>query len=139
MKGKTRILVVEDDTPLAMLMVHVLCRAGCDVEVAQTGQKGMELAREKKFDLIIVDLDLTGFEICHEIKQRHTSCRTPIIFISVHPGEEDRRRAVELGAVDYVVKQFEAQGFINRILACLKGPQRSAEVQVSSDKHSCQN
>jgi len=84
MSFKAKILIVEDDTPVAMMMVHVLSRAGCDVRVANTGQKGMELARENKFDLITLDVDLpdiSGFEICSELKQRHLSCHTPIVFI----------------------------------------------------------
>jgi len=82
--GKPRILIVEDDTPLAMTMVHVLSRAGCDVLVASTGKKGLELAQENKFDLITLDMDLSdinGFKICRELKQRHLSRHTPVIFV----------------------------------------------------------
>ena len=67
MKNKAKILIVEDDTPLAMMMVHVLSRAGCDVQVASTGEKGLELAKENRFDLITLDIDLprvSGLEIC---------------------------------------------------------------------------
>ena len=64
MNKKTKILIVEDEAPLMMLMVSVLTRVGCDVQIAHTGKKAMELAAESKFDLITLDLELpdaTGF------------------------------------------------------------------------------
>jgi DNA-binding response OmpR family regulator len=119
-KNQARILIVEDDTPLAMMMVSLLTRAGCDTLVARTGEKGMELALTQKFDLITLDVDLpdmNGFEICSELKQRHLSSRTPIVFVSGRTSEEDRQRAHEVGAVDFVEKPFDAVEFISRILS----------------------
>jgi DNA-binding response OmpR family regulator len=123
MTDKAKILIVEDDTPLAMMMVHVLMRAGCDVLVANTGKRGMELAQQNKFDLITLDVDLpdiSGFEICRELKQRHLSCHTPIVFISGRPCEENRQHGLELGAVDYIAKPFDALGFASRLLSHVK-------------------
>jgi len=126
MSFKAKILIIEDDTPVAMMMVHALSCAGCDALVANTGEKGMELARENKFDLITLDvdlLDISGFEICSELKQRHLSCHTPIVFISVRLCEKDRQRAFDLGAVDYITKPFDAMDFVSRILSCVKPEQ----------------
>lgn len=126
MSFKAKILIIEDDTPVAMMMVHALSCAGCDALVANTGEKGMELARENKFDLITLDVDLpdiSGFEICSELKQRHLSCHTPIVFISVRLCEKDRQRAFDLGAVDYITKPFDAMDFVSRILSCVKPEQ----------------
>ncbi len=123
MPFKAKILIIEDDTPVAMMMVNVLSRAGCDVRVANTGQKGMELARENKFDLITLDVDLpdiSGFEICSELKQRHLSYHTPIVFVSGRPCENDRQRGLDLGAVDYITKPFDALAFVPRLLSRLK-------------------
>ena len=120
MPFKAKILIIEDDTPVAMMMVNVLSRAGCDVRVANTGQKGMELARENKFDLITLDVDLpdiSGFEICSELKQRHLSYHTPIVFVSGRPCENDRQRGHDLGAVDYITKPFDARDFVSRLLS----------------------
>lgn len=120
MNRKTRILIVEDDMPLAMMLTHVLTRAGCGVIVANTGEKGMEFAQENKFDLIVLDTDLpdiNAFEICCELKQRHLSRNTPIVFISGGLGSEDQQRAFELGAVDYIEKPFDASEFSARILS----------------------
>jgi DNA-binding response OmpR family regulator len=125
MKDKLKILIVEDDTAAAMMMVHVLSRAGCEVLVVNTGEKGMELAQENRFDLIALDTDLpdiNGLEICRELKQRHLSRHASIIFISERPCEKDRQRALDLGAVDYIIKPFDAADFVSRILAHSKPP-----------------
>ncbi len=123
MKNKLKILIVEDDTPLAMMMVHVLTRAGCDVVVANTGRKGMELAQENKFDIITLDIDLTdinGFEICRELKQKHHSRHTPVVFVSGRPCEQDIQRGLELRAVDYITKPFGVE-FVPRLLSHIQG------------------
>jgi len=123
MTGKVKILIVEDEMPLALLMVHLLAQADCETEVATTRKKAMQLAEEEKFDLITLDVDLrdgSGFEIYSELKQRHLSRHTPIIFISGRPHEEDMRRGLELGAVDYITKPFETFEFASRLLSHIK-------------------
>lgn len=119
---KIRVLIVEDDTPLAMMMVHVLSRAGCDVQVASTGKTGLELAQQNKFDLITLDIDLpgiSGLEICRELKQRHLTRHTPVVFVTGRLGEQDVRRGLELGAVDYITKPFGVE-FAPRLLSHIK-------------------
>ena len=129
MTDKTKVLIVEDDTPLAMFMVNVLSRAGCEVQVAHTGKKGIELGQEKKFDLIALDIDLPdlcGLAVCRELKQRHIARHTPIVFVSAQSDEEYRQRGRDAGAVDYITKPFDATDFISRIVAHVKdSPSRS--------------
>jgi DNA-binding response OmpR family regulator len=118
-----KILIVEDDTPLAMMMASLLTRAGCDVQGAHTGEKAMRLAQESKFDLITLDIDLpdmSGFEICRELKQRHLSRHTPIVLISGRLCEEDRQRGLEFGAVDYIEKPFSSLDFASRVLSHIR-------------------
>jgi OmpR-family two-component system manganese-sensing response regulator len=122
MIAKLKILIVEDDVSLAMMMVHVLSRAGCDVQVASTGEKGLELSTESKFDLITLDIDLpgiSGLEICRELKQRHISHQTPVVFITGRPSEQDVKRGLELGAVDYIPKPFGVE-FAPRLISHIK-------------------
>jgi DNA-binding response OmpR family regulator len=114
-----RVLIVEDDTPLAMMMANLLTRAGCEVHGAHTGEKALRLAQEIKFDLITLDVDLpdmSGFEICLALKERHLFRHTPIIFISARPWDKDRQRIFELGAVDYITKPFGME-FAPRLLS----------------------
>jgi DNA-binding response OmpR family regulator len=113
-----KILVVEDETPMAMMMVNLLTRVGYVVEVARTGHEAIELAAEEKFDAITLDVDLPdmlGFDVCRELKQRHISYRTPVLFLSSHVTEDRRQTAFEFGAADFIAKPFAALDFLNRI------------------------
>jgi DNA-binding response OmpR family regulator len=137
MKGKRKILVVEDDTAAAMMMVHVLSRAGCDVVVAATGKEGMGLAQESEFDLIALDIDLpdiNGFQICGELKQRHLSRHTPVVFISDHTTIEDQQHGLELGAADYITKPLDPSDFVQRILIHAKKRNESAGI-IQNERH----
>lgn len=123
MIDKVRILLVEDDTPLAMMMVSLLTCAGCDVQTAWNAEKAMRLAQDENFDLITLDIDLpkiSGFEICNRLKKNPRSCDTPIVFITGRPHEEDQQRAFELGAMDYITKPFDTLGFASRLLSHIK-------------------
>jgi DNA-binding response OmpR family regulator len=118
MTGKTRILLVEDETPVLMAMAYLLNRAGCEVVAARNVEKALRLAHDGDFDLITLDIDLpgiSGFEICRRLKQTPRLRDIPVIFVSARPHEEYRHRAFELGAVDYIEKPFEATDFIFRI------------------------
>ena len=126
---KAKILIVEDELPVALFMVALLTHAGCEVEVAPTGKKGMELAQENRFDLITLDVDLpdaNGFEICRELKQRHISRHTPIVFISGRVCEGDQQRGRDVGAADYIIKPFAALDFARRLLSHIKRQKKFA-------------
>ena len=126
MTSQPKILIVEDDTPLAMMMVSLLTRAGCDVQTAWNAEKAIRLAEGEDFDLITLDVDLprtSGFEICSRLKENPSLRDTPIVFVSGRPHEEDRQRAFELGAVDYITKPFAAMNFSSRILSHIKTAQ----------------
>lgn len=117
--GKMRALLVENETPLAMMMVFALTRVGFDVDAVHTGKRGLALAREQRFDVIALDAklpDADGLELCSELKQRHISRKTPIIFISASSAPEDITESEKRGAVDYIVKPFDMTDFIYRIV-----------------------
>jgi len=105
------------------MMVSLLTEIGCDAQVATKGKRGMEIAQERKFSLILLATnlpDISGYEICGELKQRHISYRTPIVFLSNQRGDEYRERALELGAADYITKPFESFDFVSRLLSYVK-------------------
>lgn len=118
MSQRQKILVVEDEPAVASLMTFLLSRAGYDVETALNGRRGLELATQQVFNLITLDVDLPdikGFEICRELKQRHISHKTPVIFLSGNHLEERRAMAMELGAVDFIAKPFIVEDLLSRI------------------------
>jgi DNA-binding response OmpR family regulator len=121
MTDKPKILIVEDDTPLAMMIFFLLARAGCETEVATSGKKALQMAEAGNFDLITLDVDLpdmTGFEVCQLLKE-NPFFQTPIVFVSGRPLEEDIQVGLELGAVDYITKPFGAE-FAPRLLSHVK-------------------
>src|ERR1017187_4479966 len=123
MSAKITILIIEDEMPLALLMVNLLSRAGCEVEVATTAKKGMLLAEEGNFDLITLDIDLpdaNGFEICSRLKNNLRLRATPVVFVSGRSCLEDQQHGLELGAVDYIEKPFGSLDFASRILSHIK-------------------
>jgi DNA-binding response OmpR family regulator len=120
MAEKTRILIVEDDERVALMMVNLLALAGCEAEIAPTAERTMQLAGEGGFDLIALDVDLpdaNGFEICSRLKKNPHLCAAPVVFITGRLGEEDVQRGLGLGAVDYIAKPFDARNFGSRILS----------------------
>jgi DNA-binding response OmpR family regulator len=120
---KPKILVVEDQSDVLTTMLLLLERAGFEVVGAQTGADGIQLSQKAEFDLVILDVNLpekNGFEVCAWLKQDFRFTRTPIIFVSGHGNEENRRRALELGAADFIDKPFDASFFLQKILSHLK-------------------
>ena len=125
MSEKIKVLLVEGDTAVAMMMAYLLSCEGFEVKPAFTGKTGMDLATTRKFDLILLDVDLdvpslNGFDICRELKQRHISYRTPIIILSGNGTEERREKAFEVGASDFIEKPFDASDFVSRIYSLVK-------------------
>jgi CheY-like chemotaxis protein len=135
MTGKAKILVVEDQTSVAMMMVFLLTRAGCDVAAAWNAEKALQLAQAGVFDLITLDVSLpgmNGFELCRRLKQNPRLRETPVVFVSGQLGEEEVQRALKLGAVDCIEKPFEPTDFIFRIISHAK-PNRSFDTVPATE------
>jgi DNA-binding response OmpR family regulator len=125
MAKKIKLLIVEDDMPVAMMMVFLLARAGCETEVATTGARAMQVVQEGDFDLITLDVDLpdaSGFELCSRLKENPLLNDTPVVFVSGRPCEQDVQHGLEMGASDYIIKPFGALDFASRILSHIKPP-----------------
>lgn len=121
MPVKAKILVVEDETPVAMMMVFLLHRAGCEVETATSAEQAVRLVQAADFDLITLDIDLpggNGFEIFARFKKLPCWQNTPVVFVSGNSTIENQQLALDLGALDFIEKPFEIQDFTSRILSC---------------------
>ena len=106
-----------------MCVVSILTRAGCDVKAVNTGKKALSLGAERKFDVIILETDLpdiTGYDICRDLKQRHISWKTPIVFVSANTTIENQQYALDLGAADFIEKPFDTADFTSRILSLVE-------------------
>ena len=119
-----RILVVEDEPGIALALEDDLTMEGYQVEVAGDGPTASKMAREGKFDLILLDIMLPGkdgFEVCREV--RRAGLRTPILMLTARAQEAEKVMAFELGADDYVTKPFGVRELRARIVALLRRSQ----------------
>jgi DNA-binding response OmpR family regulator len=117
------VLVVEDDTSIALGLRINLEGEGYQVFVAEDGERGLELARGESPDLIVLDVMLpkmNGLEVLQALRSegRHM----PIIILSARTGEMDKVTGLELGAEDYVAKPFSLAELLARIRAALRRP-----------------
>jgi DNA-binding response OmpR family regulator len=122
------ILVIEDEPQLARLVEMHLRDAGCRVEVALTGAKGLFQASKHRFDLMVLDLmlpDMDGLDVCRELRAQRNY--TPILILTARSGEVDRVLGLELGADDYLTKPFSVRELVARVKAILRRIDRMAE------------
>ncbi|HEX6643494.1 MAG TPA: response regulator transcription factor [Gemmatimonadales bacterium] len=117
----TLVLVVEDNADLAFAVTTALQSEGFDVAVASTGPDGVERARERRADLIILDLMLPGFDGYRVIRTlRGEGIETPILVLTARGEETDKVKGLRPGADDYVTKPFGAMELIARVEALLR-------------------
>jgi len=105
-----RILVVEDEVPLARMVKWELESAGVSVHTETTGKAGLTYALEHRPDLIILDLrlpDLNGYEVCRELRKLSTPWTTPILMLTAMDQPIDQLRGYAHGADAYMTKPFE--------------------------------
>ena len=128
------ILVVEDDLDIRELISFNLQNEGHQVFEAKDGEAGIDKAREKLPDLILLDLMLPGIQgldVCRVIKSDQETKETPIIMVTALGQEEDIVKGLETGADDYITKPFSIKVLIARVNAVLK---RSIEVGEGKSK-----
>ena len=102
---KKKILILEDEKPLAHALELKLIHEGFDVVTTDNGELGISLLQKEKFDLVITDLiipGMDGFEVLEIIKTKKLDVK--VIVMTNLNQEEDQKRAYDLGAVDFFVK-----------------------------------
>ena len=123
-----RILVVEDDRDIAMLLSDDLTAEGHTVEVVRDGPTASRRGVEPGWDLIVLDVMLPGrdgFDVCRDI--RRARVRTPIIMLTARTHEAEKILGLDLGADDYVTKPFSPRELRSRIRAVLRRIAEPAE------------
>lgn len=115
------VLVVDDEPSLRKTIRASLAASGYAVTEAGTGGEAVGVVRGRPFDLVLLDVNMpgmSGVEACRQI--RALAPRTGIIMVTVRDGEEDKVRALEAGADDYVTKPFRFRELIARLGAVLR-------------------
>ncbi len=115
-----RILLVEDDEPLAETLRYNLIREGYSVTWSADGEDALKQASSKNPDLVILDLmlpKLDGFDVCRRIRSERD---VPILILSARDDETDKVVGLELGADDYVTKPFGLKELLARVRAMIR-------------------
>ena len=123
-----KILVVDDEEPIAKILDFNLRKEGYDVIVANDGEKAVELAFSEDPDLILVDLMLPkkdGMEVCREVRAQKN---IPIIMLTAKNSEIDKVLGLEFGADDYVTKPFSTRELMARVKVNLRRVAKQTEV-----------
>ncbi len=119
MKG-SRILVVEDEPRLAATLERVLGLEGHDVEVAGDGNDALRRARDRAFDLVVLDIMLPGLDGIAVCRRLRATGPVPILLLTALGGTEERVRGLDSGADDYLVKPFAYEELLARVRALLR-------------------
>jgi two-component system OmpR family response regulator len=130
---RMRVLVVEDDVPMAAAIRRGLRAEGVTADVATRGEDALWMAGATEFDAIVLDLMLPGidgFETCRRL--REDGVWTPILMLTARDAVEDRVRGLDQGADDYLTKPFSLAELLARLRALARrGPvERPAELEV---------
>jgi DNA-binding response OmpR family regulator len=123
MRDKMKILVVDDEIPVAMMMVFILSRAGCQADAALNAEQALRRMETEPFDLITLDIGmpgLDGFTLFRRFKEIPRFCETPVVFVTGQATAKDRQHALEMGAADFIEKPFDAKVFVSRVLSLLE-------------------
>jgi two-component system response regulator RegX3 len=128
-----RILIVEDEPGLAESVRYALETEGFEVDVADSGVTGLELARRVNPDLVLLDLMLpgmSGLDVCRLIR---SSSDVPIIMLTAKDSEADKVSGLELGADDYMTKPFSMRELVARVRAHLRRASKTGMLAESNE------
>jgi len=128
------ILLIEDDEALSRMIRLQLEHAGYNVTACQTGESGLQAARETTPDVILLDVllpDMDGWDVCEQLQ---AITAAPIIFSTALGSERDIVRGLELGADDYMIKPFSYKELLARVKAALHRSQRTTPQEVIFDR-----
>ncbi len=135
-----RIVVVEDETDLQEVLRYNLEQVGHEVLQALRGTEALNLVREKRPNLVLLDLmlpDMPGTEVCKAIKDNSATRGVPVIMLTAKGEEIDRVVGFELGADDYVIKPFSVRELLLRINAVLRRAESGGDIKEDIVEFGC--
>jgi DNA-binding response OmpR family regulator len=130
----TTILLVDDEKMITGPLARALTQAGYEVLVADNGRDGLNLALEKRPNVVVLDVmmpKMDGWDVCRAVRQESA---VPILMLTALGDEVDRILGLELGADDYLSKPFSARELIARIKALLRRVQLDRKEQTTADQ-----
>lgn len=128
--GKTRVLVVDDEAPIRLLCRVNLEAEGMEVLEASDGIEGVEAARTRRPDVILLDVmmpGMDGWQVAERLVEDESTTHIPLIFLTARAELRDRAKGLELGGVDYITKPFnpvELASVVERLLERVRRGER---------------
>jgi two-component system phosphate regulon response regulator PhoB len=122
-KASERILVVDDEPDIVALVAYHLAKSGYRVSTAATGNDALELARQERPSLVVLDLmlpGLSGFDVLEQLRSEEATRDVAVLMLTARREEPDRIRGLSLGADDYLTKPFSPQELVLRVAAILR-------------------
>jgi two-component system copper resistance phosphate regulon response regulator CusR len=116
-----RILIIEDEVNIADALKRALAEQHYSVDVADTGEDGLELAEVNDYDLLILDImlpDINGWEVCRELRKNKFT--TPILMLTALDTIENKIRGLDEGADDYLTKPFDLGELLARVRSLMR-------------------
>ena len=140
MPNHEKILVVEDEATILRVLETILAANGYQVIAAENGQQALSMASSHCPDLILLDLGLPGMDGTEVIRRLREWSGTPILVVSARDQEEEKVRAFDLGADDYITKPFGTSELLARIRAARRhANQLAAERALVSPSYEYQD
>lgn len=113
------VMVVDDDAFVREIIRAKLTSKGLDVIEAANGQEALKKAEAEKPKLIVLDImmpGMNGFDVCERLRANPQTVNVPILFLTSRGDQEDRERAMRLGALDFFMKPFSPQKLSEKVL-----------------------
>ena len=120
---KSKLLLIEDEDSLAYTLKTFFEKKNFNVEIVKDGEDALFQAESMKPDVVLLDWmlpNMSGLEICRQIRTAKDIKKTPIIFLTAKGEEEDKLRGLDIGADDYITKPFSQRELLARINALLR-------------------
>lgn len=125
------ILIIEDDQQIRSFLSYILEKEGYHPEMAATGKEGLQLLKEKEFQLILLDLGLPDLDGMQVIEKVRAASNLPILVISARDQDHEKADALDLGADDYLTKPFSTTELLARIRTALRHAQNENKTQAA--------
>lgn len=111
MQKAISVLVIDDDATIRTLLENAMCKKGFNIFCASNGPDGLDIARSEEIDVILLDWmmpEIDGMEVLTELKRDSNTMYIPVIMLTSKEDSKDIELATNKGAVDYIVKPFNA-------------------------------
>jgi two-component system OmpR family response regulator len=125
-----RILIVEDDVPLAVGLRSILESDGHETELTVRGKDALLATSRQRFDLIILDIGLVGMDGFEVLRRLRAEQAIPVLVLTARDEVADRVRGLDLGADDYLAKPFAVSEFTARVRAVLRRSQTDNDGRI---------